>query len=80
METARDELSNQQCQEREEMLEKFAREKEELEEELAAIQKDRDDSLMFAENEKQQVHMSPRHSIRHFAISFTIQLPVCMFY
>lgn len=55
MEVAREDLVGCQTQEREEMCEKYEREKAELEEELAAVQKDRDDSLMFAENEKQQV-------------------------
>ena len=55
METERDQILTQNQMEKEEMQEKFDREKDELEQELAATQKDRDDSLMFAENEKQQV-------------------------
>ena len=55
METERDQILSQNQLEKEEMQEKFDREKDELEQELAATQKDRDDSLMFAENEKQQV-------------------------
>ena len=55
MEAARDEMITQNQNEKEDMAEKFDREKSELEQELAATQRDRDDSLMFAENEKQQV-------------------------
>ena len=39
------------------MLGRHSQEKAELEEELAATCRDRDDSLMFAENEKQQVRV-----------------------
>jgi len=44
------------------MLARFNQEKSDLEEELAATCRDRDDSLMFAENEKQQVlTVNPTH-------------------
>lgn len=55
MEAAREEMLSQHQMEKEDMVEKFEKEKDALEMELAATQKDRDDSLMFAENEKQQV-------------------------
>ena len=55
MEASREQIIQQNQNEKEDMIEKYEREKAELEQELAATQRDRDDSLMFAENEKQQV-------------------------
>lgn len=72
MEQEREELIQSYQEEKEELIEKFTKEREELEEELAATQKDRDDSLMFAENEKQQVRRSMSCDISHHATASVI--------
>ena len=77
METERDQILTQNQMEKEEMQEKFDREKDELEQELAATQKDRDDSLMFAENEKQQVWCAWLFDIFFGVTSMTILCTVC---
>ena len=55
MEANRDDIVARNANEKDDVLARHAQEKTELEEELAATCRDRDDSLMFAENEKQQV-------------------------
>lgn len=55
LEAQREEILTNHAIEKEDMLAKHAQDKCELEEELAATCRDRDDSMMFAENEKQQV-------------------------
>ena len=55
MEAQREDILNRHAVEKEDMLSRHASEKSDLEEELAATCRDRDDSMMFAENEKQQV-------------------------
>ena len=55
MEAQREDILNRHAVEKEDMLNRHASEKSDLEEELAATCRDRDDSMMFAENEKQQV-------------------------
>lgn len=68
LETQRDDILTRNANDKDDMLNRHAQEKTELEEELAATCRDRDDSLMFAENEKQQVYFTSifgcRNSLR----------------